>query len=133
MQGDSSDQWCWDNCPRDDCPRDSCPSEFSPRRLLSKETVVQGRLLSKEDYCPRTHLSKETILSLDKSPLEKGLLEQKSPRANVSLNNRPLDICRNIRPGLRPRVCQNQNEFVEFQHLLKKRITYCCYSVQQTN
>ena len=60
-----------DFCPRrllskkDYCPRktivqgDSCP-----RRQLSNETVVQGRLLSKEtfvqgDICPRRHLSKE--------------------------------------------------------------------------
>ena len=35
---------------------------------MSKETIVQGRLLSKEDYCPRRHLSKETIVQGDNCP-----------------------------------------------------------------
>merc|ERR1711893_369355 len=59
---------CCDNCPRGDCPRDSCPRDFCPRRLLSKETIVQGRLLSKKDFCQRRHLSKETIVQGDNSP-----------------------------------------------------------------
>ena len=35
---------------------------------MSKETIVQGRLLSKEDYCPRRQLSKETFVQGDYCP-----------------------------------------------------------------
>ena len=65
---------------------DYCPRDFCPRRLLSKETFVQG------DYCPSTNeyltdsgvsIEKKHEVSLDiKCPrtiLDKSLLGQMSP------------------------------------------------------
>ena len=83
--------------------------DISPRRLLSKETLVQG------DYCPRwkfetlravhiiflsfynqsisLHPIENKENNLSKLITSKSFLGQKSPRTKISLENCPSDIC----------------------------------------